>query len=108
MLLLALVKVVSPLGREIVSVLQGFMTDTNSFLLPLCLLLYELMVINVVLGVFNLIPVPPLDGSHVVRHLLPPGALRVYDTVGMLGLFILVFWGGRFLRHADLAGDRIF
>ena len=94
-LLLALVKVVSPLGREIVS--QGFMTDTNSFLLPLCLLLYELMVINVVLGVFNLIPVPPLDGSHVVRHLLPPGALRVYDTVGMVGLFILVFWGGRFL-----------
>ncbi len=94
-LLLALVKVVSPQGREIVS--QGFMTDTNSFLLPLCLLLYELMVINVVLGVFNLIPVPPLDGSHVVRHLLPPGALRVYDTVGMVGLFILVFWGGRFL-----------
>ncbi|MGH9548442.1 MAG: site-2 protease family protein, partial [Terriglobales bacterium] len=95
--LLALVKVASPLGREIVS--QGFVTDTNSFLLPLCLLLYELMVINVVLGVFNLIPVPPLDGSHVVRHLLPPGALRVYDTVGMVGLFILVFWGGGFLSR---------
>lgn len=95
--LLALVKLASPLGREIVS--QGFMTDTNSFLLPLCLLLYELMVINVVLGVFNLIPVPPLDGSHVVRHLLPPGALRVYDTVGMVGLFILVFWGGGFLSR---------
>lgn len=98
-LVLAVVKLVSPVGREIVfGIPQGFIaTDTDSFLVPLCLLFYELMFINVVLGVFNLIPVPPLDGSHVVRHLLPAGALRIYDTVGMFGLFILVFWGGRFL-----------
>ena len=94
-LALALVKLVSPLGNQIVS--QGFATDTDSFVLPLCLLMYEVMVINVVLGVFNLIPVPPLDGSHVVRHLLPAGALKIYDTVGMFGLFILVFWGGGLL-----------
>jgi Zn-dependent protease len=95
-LVLAVVKLVSPLAQQILS--QGFATDTDSFLLPLCLLLYEVMVINVLLGVFNLIPVPPLDGSHVVRHLLPAGALRIYDMVGMFGLFILVFWGGRFLN----------
>ena len=98
-LVLAVVKLVSQVGREIVfGIPQGFIaTDTDSFLVPLCLLFYELMIVNVVLGVFNLIPVPPLDGSHVVRHLLPAGALRIYDTVGMFGLFILVFWGGRFL-----------
>ncbi len=98
-LVLAVVKLVSPVGREIViGIPQGFIaTDADSFLVPLCLLFYELMIVNVVLGVFNLIPVPPLDGSHVVRHLLPAGALRIYDTVGMFGLFILVFWGGRFL-----------
>jgi Zn-dependent protease len=96
-LALALVKLTSPLGEQIVA--QGFATNTDSFLLPLCLLLYELMVINVVLGVFNLIPVPPLDGSHVVRHLLPAGALRIYDMVGMFGLFILVFWGGGLLSR---------
>lgn len=95
-LILAVVKLASPMGRQILS--QGFSTDNDSLLVPLCLLLYEVMVINVILGVFNLIPVPPLDGSHVVRHLLPAGALRVYDTVGMVGLFILVFWGGGLLR----------
>jgi len=95
-LILALVKLSSPLGQQILS--QGFSTESDSFLVPLCLLLYEIMIINVVLGVFNLIPVPPLDGSHVVRHLLPAGALRVYDMVGMFGLFILIFWGGRFLN----------
>jgi Zn-dependent protease len=96
-LALALVKLVSPMGRQILS--QGFSTDNDSFLVPLCLLMYEVMVINVVLGVFNLIPVPPLDGSHVVRHLLPAGALRIYDAVGMFGLFILVFWGGGLLSR---------
>ena len=45
--------------------------QTNSWLMPFCLLVYELMVINIILGVFNLIPVPPLDGSHVLRHFLP-------------------------------------
>src|SRR6266478_9327472 len=98
-LILVFVKLVSPTGREIVfGIPQGLIsTDTNSFLMPLCLLVYELMVINIVLGVFNLIPVPPLDGSHVLRHLLPAGMLRIYDTVGTFGLLLLVFWGGGLL-----------
>jgi Zn-dependent protease len=98
-LILALVKIVSPTARQIVfGIPQGLtQPDTNSFLVPLCLLIYELMVINIVLAVFNLIPVPPLDGSHVLRHLLPAGLLRIYDTLGMVGLFLLVFWGGGLL-----------
>jgi Zn-dependent protease len=47
--------------------------------------------------VFNLIPVPPLDGSHVVRHFLSASALRIYDAVGVFGLMALVFLGGGLL-----------
>jgi Zn-dependent protease len=46
--------------------------------------------INLVLIAFNLIPIPPLDGSHVVKHLLPaPLAVR-YQRLGGLGLVILI------------------
>jgi Zn-dependent protease len=98
-LILAFVKFASPVGREIVfGILQGSsFADTDSFLVPFCKLMFEFMLINVVLGVFNLIPVPPLDGSHVLRHLLPAGMLRAYDMVGTYGLLILVFLGGGLL-----------
>lgn len=98
-LALILIKYASPAGAQIVfGTLQGStFTDTNSLLIPLCKLAFEVMIINIVLGVFNLIPVPPLDGSHVVRHLLPAGMLRIYDTVGTFGLLLLVFWGGGLL-----------
>lgn len=55
------------------------------------------LVINLVLGIFNLIPVPPLDGSHVFRHLLPARAQRIYDTIGMIGLVVLFLFAGRIL-----------
>lgn len=69
----------------------------SSFLVPLTLFLYELMLINVVLGVFNLIPVPPLDGSHVLRHFLSESVRRAYDATGTFALLALVYLGGNLL-----------
>jgi Zn-dependent protease len=61
------------------------------------------IVINFILVIFNLIPIPPLDGSHVLYHFLPPrlGAqYRELGRYGMLILFALLFIGGfQFLRY---------
>jgi Zn-dependent protease len=70
---------------------------SQSIVLPLSLLLYDLMMINILLACFNIIPVPPLDGSHVLRHMLPDSVRGIYDNVGRFGLLILMFFGGRIL-----------
>src|SRR5262249_17219417 len=75
---------------------QGQLVDAG-VLTPVALMFYELMYINVILAIFNLIPVPPLDGSHVLRHFLGDNARMLYDRMGLIGLFVLILFGGRFL-----------
>jgi len=45
---------------------------------------------NLVLAFFNLIPIPPLDGSHVFYHLLPPGAGMQYRQLQRFGFLPIV------------------
>lgn len=88
---LAIISSTSSMGRALV---HGIAPMTSSPLVPVTVLLYEFMYINVLLAAFNCIPIPPLDGSHVLRHFLPDGARRVYDMVGMFGLILLFLVGG--------------
>ena len=96
-IILAAISLGAPDGRMIVRGAMGGFAFGNSPLVPASLFLYEVLVINVLLAVFNLIPVPPLDGSHVLRHFLSDRARQVYDTIGIFGLMALVFFGGNFL-----------
>src|SRR4051794_15849640 len=79
------------------SLAQRRLVETSSSLMPTALLFHEALKINVLLGIFNLIPLPPLDGSHVIRHLLPDGIRRGFDMAGIALLWILVLFGGNFL-----------
>ncbi|HEU4878907.1 MAG TPA: site-2 protease family protein, partial [Gemmatimonadaceae bacterium] len=45
--------------------------------------------LNVALAIFNLIPIPPLDGSHVMKYLLPPAWSLSYQRLSRYGLVIL-------------------
>lgn len=93
LILLAIISLTSPIGHQLVTESARYSAGPrpDSPLVPLVLLLFEMMSINIVLGVFNLIPVPPLDGSHVLRHFLSDSVRRMYDSIGIFGLLALVF-----------------
>lgn len=48
------------------------------------------VILNLILAFFNLIPLPPLDGSHVLAHALPPSVRGGYRQMGRYGLGILL------------------
>lgn len=48
------------------------------------------LVINIALAVFNMIPIPPLDGSHVVANTLPDDMADKYRSMGLYGMIILL------------------
>lgn len=50
------------------------------------------ILINIVLGVFNLVPLPPLDGSKVLFSLLPPRFNHIERLLRQYGMFLLLFF----------------
>jgi len=63
-------------------------------------ILGQIVLWNCVLAVFNLIPIPPLDGANVVYGLLPPQqkyTWRSYQQYGPILLLLLLFFGARIL-----------
>ena len=54
------------------------------------------IIINVILGIFNLIPIPPLDGSRIISAILPYRYLASYNKIQPYGfvLIVLLLWSG--------------
>ncbi len=67
-------------------------------LFPAVILLYMGLTLNLFLAFFNLLPLPPLDGSHLIRHLLPTRLLQVYDQLGIISLLLIFVFGGRLIN----------
>ncbi len=63
------------------------LAETLAILQAMCVIGVEL---NLLLAGFNLLPIPPLDGSHVLKYLLPPAWAAQYQRIGFLGIFVLL------------------
>jgi Zn-dependent protease len=90
-LLMLLLAAVSGEAGEAVNAVAGYgsLSAEGTIMTPLVLLLYAFMFINIILAIFNLFPVPPLDGSHVLEAMLPDGMREVYASIGSWGMLIL-------------------
>jgi Zn-dependent protease len=91
-----------PNGRAVV--LQSFMASLGGAVdvvpQPLVLLCALAILINLSLFIFNLLPIPPLDGSRLVRNLLPYNAVQVYDRVPMWASYLLMIFLGPAIMRA--------
>jgi Zn-dependent protease len=78
--------------RVILPVMERFIPAAiwEPIALPVALMLGAGAVINVILAIFNMIPIPPLDGSRIVYWLLPDKQAAVYYRLEPFGIFILI------------------
>ena len=79
---------------------QGHLLEgVNSSVQAVVLLGVAAVEINLSLFFFNLLPVPPLDGSHLLRNALPYNAMQAYDRIPFwLSWILMIFVGGYILR----------
>ncbi|MCL6453258.1 MAG: site-2 protease family protein [Alicyclobacillus sp.] len=91
----ALVALAGPVMNLLVA-LVGLLVLVNGFPAPVSLVgflpqaLWWLVSVNAYLFIFNLIPIPPLDGGHILSNLLPYRAERRYRVLEAYGPFLLL------------------
>ncbi len=103
----AIVAGAGPASNFAIALVASVFIRANFFSSDLDKVLFLIVVVNVMLGIFNLIPIPPLDGSKVLSALLPRALSRGYDNFRMrlesnpfmgmgLVLLIILVLGGAF------------
>ena len=94
LLALLALRLFPPDGDAIVTGLPYHGAHGASLLAGVALLLYRFLLINLLLGIFNLIPIPPLDGSHILAGILPGRWSELYERAGRYGfvLLLLLLW----------------
>ncbi len=90
------VSAAGPLSNLALAVVFAYLLKLDLGNMGLMKMAYFGVTINIFLALFNLIPLPPLDGSHILAILLPPSWARVYrhlEPVGFI-LILVLFYSG--------------
>jgi Zn-dependent protease len=86
--------VLCALGFVVIGLIGHAVSGLTGSLALLQRMMFVGMWVNTGLAFFNLIPIPPLDGSHVLKHILPPAAGMKFRQLYVFGIFpiLLVVW----------------
>lgn len=96
----AIVAIAGPLSNFSLALIFGLIIRFGAGELPAAFLAISqvIVLINIVLGVFNLVPIPPLDGSKILFALFPQNLYKIrafFEQFGLILLLIFIF----FLSH---------
>jgi Zn-dependent protease len=92
MIVLAVVSVAVPDGRQYVyyAFHRNLLVGVSSGVQTVALLATLAILVNLSLFFFNLLPIPPLDGSHLLRNALPYNAVQAYDRIPIWISYLLM------------------
>ena len=95
----ALIGIAGPLSNIAIAVIFGILIRLLKLMpvisgpaAPLFIFLNMIVFINLLLAVFNLVPIPPLDGSKVLFALLPSKYYKIQNFLEQYGMIILLFF----------------
>jgi Zn-dependent protease len=88
----AKVSLAGPGANILIALFFGFLIRFLPLSISLLNLFSIIVILNLVLAVFNLIPIPPLDGSHILSAILPEKYWKLKVLLQQYGLFILIFF----------------
>jgi len=97
---MAIVSLAGPITNILLSVIAAVLLkfmplDTSTIISLVRFFLMTVVNYNLLLAIFNLLPIPPLDGSKIFSLILPDKEARIYlslESVGMLILFFLLLF----------------
>ncbi len=100
----ALVSIVGPLMNVLIAIIAALILKALRLAAPVLaqgpydfmfFILYPILLtiaqVNLSLAIFNLIPIPPLDGSKIFALILPEREAAIYISLGSVGFFIILF-----------------
>ncbi len=96
----ALVAFAGPLSNLLIALILGLGLHILPLSLSGVLVLKMIILTNISLAIFNLVPIPPLDGHHILFAVLPRSLSKIKSFLQSYGFFfviIFIFFGGRFL-----------
>ena len=102
---LAIVAIIIPDGHRVVVItfLSVLRPGADFVPHPLLLICSVAILVNLSLFFFNLLPVPPLDGSRVLRNMLPYNAVQAYDRIPIWVSYLLMIFVGGFVMSLLLS-----